>query len=79
MTWTSGILVYAVIWWITIFMVLPWGNQAIDAEDIRKGHAPSAPKRPRLLLKVAINTLLSGAVWLLIYIIMESGWISLHD
>ena len=79
MTWTSGIMVYAVIWWITIFMVLPFGNQAIDADDVRKGHASSAPKRPRLLLKMAINTLLSGAVWLIIYAIMESGLISLRN
>ena len=77
-SWTTGLMVYAVIWWVTIFMVLPWGNDPIGQDDIARGQASSAPAKPRLLLKMAINTLLAGVVWLLIHVIMLSGWISLR-
>jgi predicted secreted protein len=74
--WITGLLVYAVIWWVTIFMVLPWGNAPIGGEDISKGQAPSAPARPRLLLKMGINTLVAGVVWLIVFFIMKNGLIS---
>ena len=76
MTWISGPLVYAVIWWLLIFVVLPFGNQPIDKEDIDKGQASSAPKQPRIALKFAINTVLSAIVWLILYWIQASGAVS---
>ena len=55
MGWTTGIATYVVVWWLVIFMVLPWGNRPLDDTDIAKGHASGAPKRPRLLIKAAVN------------------------
>ena len=68
-----GLAVYGVVWWVALFVVLPWGNRPIDQEDIEKGQASSAPKRPRILIKMAANTVLSGLIWLVIYWVMESG------
>ena len=76
MGWTTGLAVYALVWWLTIFVVLPWGNRPIDAEDIKKGQASSAPKRPRILIKLAVTTVLSGLIWLAIYWVMEAGLVS---
>ncbi|MDP6774640.1 MAG: DUF1467 family protein [Rhodospirillales bacterium] len=76
MGWTTGLAVYGLIWWVTLFMVLPWGNRPIDAEDIEKGQASSAPKRPRILIKLAANTVLSGLIWLAFYWVMEAGLVS---
>ena len=75
MTWVTGIAVYVVLWWLVIFMVLPWGNRPIEAEDVAKGHAPSAPKKPRMLIKMAVTTVIAGVIWGVVYIIMEAGWI----
>jgi predicted secreted protein len=75
-SWVTGLMVYAVIWWVTIFMILPWGNDPIGAEDIAKGQASSAPAKPRLLLKMAINTLVAGVIWLIAHFVMLSGLIS---
>ncbi len=75
MTWVTGLAVYAVLWWLVIFMVLPWGNRPIDAEDVARGHAPSAPKKPHMLIKTAITTVISGIIWAIIYGVMEAGWI----
>ncbi len=76
MGWTTGLAVYALIWWVVLFVVLPWGNRPIDSEDIEKGQASSAPKRPRILVKLAANTVVSGLIWLVIYWVMEAGLIS---
>ena len=78
MGWVSGIAVYIVIWWLVIFMVLPWGVQPIEQSDIEKGHAASAPRRPRMLRKVALTTAISAVLWLVAYAIIESGAISLR-
>lgn len=72
----SGITVYVVIWWLVVFMVLPWGNQPIAQEDVEKGHASSAPIKPRLLIKMGITTIIASVVWLAVFWTIESGLIS---
>ncbi len=79
MGWISGIAVYLVIWWLVIFMVLPWGNQAVEADDIARGHAPSAPRKPRLAIKAAVTTVIAGILWIIVYVVMDQGWISLRS
>ncbi|MGE0719815.1 MAG: DUF1467 family protein [Alphaproteobacteria bacterium] len=64
MGWFTGIAVYIVLWWTTLFAVLPWGVRT--AEDPVPGHAPSAPERPRLLLKAAVTTLVAALLWLFV-------------
>lgn len=78
MGWISGTAVYIVIWWLVIFMVLPWGVQPVEQSDIEKGHAASAPLRPRMARKALVTTVISAVVWLIVYVIMESGAISLR-
>ena len=78
MGWVSGIAVYIVIWWLVIFMVLPWGVQPIEEGDVEKGHAASAPLRPRMLRKMAVTTAIAAVLWLIAYAIIESGVISLR-
>ncbi len=77
MGWISGIAVYVIIWWVVIFMVLPWGVQTIGSDDVARGHASSAPRRPRILLKAAVTTVVAAVVWLVIFWIIDSGAISL--
>ena len=73
MGWVSGLAVYVVIWWLVIFMVLPWGVQPISAEDVKKGHASSAPQRPRMLMKATVTTVVAAALWLLLYWAINAG------
>jgi len=77
MGWVSGIAVYVIIWWLVIFMVLPWGIQTIGADDVARGHASSAPRRPRMLLKAAVTTVVAAVLWLIVFWIIDSGAISL--
>ena len=80
MGWATGTAVYLVIWWLVIFMVLPWGAKSvIDEDDVKKGHAASAPKNPRMPLKIAITTVISGALWGIVYMVIETGVISFRE
>ena len=79
MEWTTGLAVYALIWWVVLFAVLPWGNQPIERDDIEKGQASSAPKRPRILNKLAANTVLSALIWLAYYWIVVADLVSFRD
>jgi predicted secreted protein len=79
MGWTTGIAVYVVIWWVVIFMVLPWGVQSIGDNDVAKGHASGAPKRPLLLRKMAVTTVVAAILWAGFFLIIESGVISFRE
>lgn len=79
MSWVSGFAVYVIIWWTVIFAVLPFGVQPIAADQVSKGHAAGAPRRPRILLKVAVTSLVAAVLWLIVYWLFESGVVRLVD
>ena len=78
MKWYTALAIYGVLWWLVLFMVLPWGNRPIATEDIAKGHAAGAPERPRMLVKFALTTVISAAVFAVFYWAYESGLISIR-
>ena len=75
MNWFTGILVYVVVWWVVIFAVLPWGIRIPDRQE-DTGHAPSAPANPRIWLKAIVTTGIAAVIWLGIYFLVESDWLS---
>ncbi len=78
MVWLSQLAIYFVIWWLTLFLVLPLGNRAIAADDVAKGQDSGSPVRPRLWQKMALNTVIATIVWGIFYWGVSSGLISLH-
>ncbi len=74
MNWATGLVVYLVVWWLVLFMVLPWGVRVPDEPE--EGHATSAPVRPRLLLKFAATTVIAGMIWGVVYWLVQSDLIS---
>lgn len=77
MTILSGIILYLLIWWTLLFCVLPWGNAA--AENPELGHADSAPKNPRIKLKLWINTGITTVLFLAIYWAVDYTDFSWYD
>jgi predicted secreted protein len=64
MTWSLGTATYFIIWWTLLFAILPFGVQSQhELDDVVPGSDPGAPARPRLLLKIAANTVIAGIVW----------------
>jgi predicted secreted protein len=76
MGWISGIFVYFLIWWVVLFAVLPWGVRVPDNPE--PGHAPSAPVHPHMGLKVVATTVVSAVIWVVVWYVIASGWISLR-
>jgi len=77
MSWPIAIGTYVVIWWITIFAILPWGVR--PAEEGDPGHAAGAPANPRLLLKAAVTTVVAAVLWLLVYWAVKAQLISFRS
>jgi len=77
---TSGIVLFAVIWFMVLFIVLPL-RLTTQAEDGRvlRGTPASAPVDPGLRGKFRIVTVVSVVVWALVAGVILSGWITVED
>ena len=51
------IVIFVIIWWLVLFVVLPFGIQR-DENSI-KGNDPGAPKNPMLKKKIYFTTIIS--------------------
>ena len=79
MSLTLGFAVYVVIWWLTLFMVLPWGISRVNLDDLLPGEDPGAPAKPQLLKKFIITTGVSLVFFVIFYFVYESGVISFRE
>ncbi len=77
MTWLTGLLTYLIVWWMVLFVVLPWGNRPPGNPE--PGDVPGAPEKPRLPMKFAATTAIAAIVFLGVYGIIESGWIGIRE
>ena len=77
MTWFEGLVTFVIIWWMVLFTVLPWGVRVPDAPE--KGHATSAPVRPRLWLKLSVTTAIAVLLWGIAYWLAASNLISFRE
>jgi predicted secreted protein len=76
----SAIAIYFVIWWTSLFVVLPWGIRSQQEEgDVVKGSDPGAPSRPRLLRTVIVNTIFATVIFIIYYVAWTRGLISFDD
>jgi predicted secreted protein len=74
MNWFTGIIVYALVWWVALFAVLPlW---IVPAEPGELGHAAGAPRQPLLLRKILLTSLIAAVIWIVIYALVRSPWLS---
>lgn len=74
------IAIYFIIWWVSLFAVLPWGVRSqAESADVTPGTDPGAPVRPHLLRKAIATSILAAVVTALVIYLMTSGVISLDD
>ena len=62
MSISTAFAIYFLIWWITLFAVLPWGVHAQGAEGV-PGTDPGAPQLPRLVLKLVWTTAIATTIF----------------
>jgi predicted secreted protein len=69
MTITTALAVFFLIWWVTLFAVLPWGVRSQhEGQETIPGTDPGAPIVPKLGRKVVWTTLVAGVVFAAFYI-----------
>lgn len=71
----SMVAIYFVIWWISLFAVLPFGirNAHEAGEKVGEGHEAGAPMAHGLVKKALVNTVLSAAIFVGVYFIYTRG------
>ena len=61
---TTAIAIYFLIWWITLFAVLPFGVRSQhEGEDFAQGTDPGAPILARIGMKLIWTTVVASIVF----------------
>jgi len=76
MTGLQAIIVYAVCWWLLLFMALPFGVRPMD--DPQAGLSRAAPQKTYLPVKCGIVTVLAALVTYGIAMLIQSGLIAVR-
>ena len=77
---TSGLVLFAVIWFMTFFIALPIRIQTQgDLNKIEPGTHAGAPENHHLQKKAKITTVVALVLWAIIVGIIVSGVINVRD
>ncbi|HXF53249.1 MAG TPA: DUF1467 family protein [Hyphomicrobiaceae bacterium] len=80
MSLTLGLALYFIIWWTTLFAVLPIGVRTQGEEgSVVPGTPESAPAKPRLVRIAVLNTILSTLVFALVWLALALGVVPLGE
>ncbi len=80
MSIASAIVVFAVIWFLTLFVVLPIGLRTQgDDGDVVPGTPASAPSDPQMRRKFVIVTAVAVLIWAPVCAFILWGGVSVRD
>jgi len=71
MSWTSIFAIYFIVWWLTLFMVLPFGVRKEDNPE--SGHEHGAPAKPMLVRKAMITSVLAAVGTAIVVALVNAG------
>ena len=73
MQWPTVILVYVILWWLSFFVVLPFGNVSQqEAGEVEPGTIASAPSVFNWKKKVLITSILAAFLTLITFFIVST-------
>lgn len=76
----NSVAIYFVIWWLCLFVVLPFGVKSQhEANDVTLGTEHGAPHRPYLLRKAIATTILAAVIFAGVYLYFGILDMSLDD
>ncbi|AUH34458.1 DUF1467 family protein [Paracoccus tegillarcae] len=80
MNLTGGVVLYAVLWFLVLFIILPIGARSqADAGKVVPGTHASAPDNPQLKRKALWTTLIAAVIWGFCAWIILGGVITRED
>ena len=76
----GSLMVIAIAWWLSFFVMLPFGVRSqIDDGTVVPGSEPSAPTKPRLWRKALMALIIALLIWGGLYWFVEVSGVSLDD
>ena len=64
----NGILIYILLWWVTLFAVLPLGVRGqAEENEVVPGSEPGAPIKSNILKKFLMTTIISVVLFVIVY------------
>jgi len=80
MSTTTAAAVFFLIWWITLFAVLPWGVRSQhESGEVVPGTDPGAPLVPKLGRKLVWTTLVTCVVFGVVYAVYTDRLVTLDQ
>lgn len=80
MNLTGGIILYAVLWFLALFVLLPFGEKSqAEAGEVVPGTPAGAPANPALKRKLLWSTAIAAVLWGLIAWLILGGIVSRAD
>lgn len=77
---TSALVLFAVVWFMTFFIVLPLQLKTQgEAGEVVPGTHKSAPADAQVGRKARITTCWAIPIWAVLAFVILSGWISVRD
>jgi predicted secreted protein len=65
----TAVLTYLVLWWLSLFVVLPLGVRSqVEDGDVVDGSEPGAPSQPRLKRKLIQTSVLALILFVLVWL-----------
>ncbi len=76
----SAFVVFLLIWWVTLFAILPLGVRGqAEENNVIPGTEPGAPVESRMKRKVIQTTIVTTILWIITCGVIISGIIDIND
>ncbi|HZV17326.1 MAG TPA: DUF1467 family protein [Sphingobium sp.] len=77
MRWTSMLAIYFLLWFLSLFLVLPFGVKTAEeaGKELVPGQAESAPAEFKPVRIFGTTTLVAAALFALFYANYVNGWV----
>lgn len=80
MGWFTSLVLLAVVWFMTLFIVLPLRMKTQgDTGDIVPGTPSSAPDNIQMKKKFLLTTFVAVPIWAALVAVILSGWITVDS
>ena len=78
-TISTGFAIYFVLWWVTLFLTLPFGVRSQhETGEGAPGTDPGAPIASRMVAKLIWTTLISAVIFALAMLAYNAGYLSIE-
>lgn len=76
----TAIAIFFIVWWVTLFAVLPWRIKSQhETGEVTDGTEPAAPTHPMIVRKLVYTTITAVIIFGVIFWLLVYSGVSLED